>query len=661
MPWAPVFSPSLGLSVLKSNLARKGIPVDVRYFNLSWTDEVAKRIAGDGTGKIDIESRPSRRLFNFLLNDNVYGMVDEWLFARHLFGKTSLDTQDYLSSILKNGYSPEEIKLWISLANLVGPFLEKCLKAVSWSDYDCVGFTTTYHQVLASLALARLVKENHPRLQIVMGGANCRGDMGKALLRHFGFLDYIISGEGDESFPDLLNCLDAGRTPDGIKGVIWRKDGEPVLESELATGTTMEDLDTLPYPDFDDYFAQRERTVFAKEFDVHLPLEQSRGCWWGMHSHCTFCGHRSKGVAFRAKSPKRAWDELFYIGKRYGHRITKICYSDNILSMKHFDTFLPRLAATNHPYSLFYEVKSNLRKNQIELLRRAGVKSIQPGIESLSSKVLKLMAKGVTALQNVQCMKWCHQFGVVVRWNLLYGFPGETVTDYEQTLSILESIPHLDPPASISRVHMVRFSPNFEKAAEMGFVNVRPLRPYTFIFPFSQQELMELVYYFDCDLKDGSDPEKNAVPARRFVESWKKASNPGTLDHILLRDQGALIRDRRFNRADADYRLTPLENRIYMFCDSMRSLERIEAEVGQADAGSVSGILERFVEERLMVCEGPFYLSVALVRSVGHHPLFCSRGLGCSNDAAVPSGGVLDSPERDDILKVGELERCPGK
>jgi ribosomal peptide maturation radical SAM protein 1 len=652
MPWAQIFRPSLGLSLLKANLASKGIPTDLRYFNLLWADEVAERVAGDGAGKIDLGRTFSKEIDNLIFQKgNNFGMVDEWLFARHLFGEKALDTQGYIDSILKAEYSPEDIKICLSLGDLVGPFLEKCLKAVNWSNYDCVGFTSTFHQNLPSLALARLIKEQYPQIQIIMGGANCESDMGKALLRHFGFVDYIISGEGDESFPSLLGCLKAGQTPEGIKGIIWRKNGRPVLESEPAT---VQDLDSLPYPEFDDYFQQVKQSTLAPALDISVSLETSRGCWWGMHSHCTFCGLNGSGNNFRMKSAERAWDELYYFGKHCG--ISTVEFTDCIMSMKYFDTLLHRLAASNHPFSISYEVKSNLKKEQIELLRRAGVKYIQPGIESLSSNVLKLMAKGVSALQNVQCMKWCHQYGVVVRWNLLYGFPGETAADYDRMLPILESITHLRPPATIGRIRMVRFSPNFEKAAEMGFVNVRPLRPYTFIFPFSRQELMELVYFFDCDLKDGSDPEKYAAPVRRFVESWKKASNPGTLDHVLLRDQGAIIRDRRFNRAAADYRLTPLENRIYMFCDTARSLERIQAEVGQVDAGSVLGILERLVEERLMVREDTHFLSVAVVRSATDRLPFCGFGLGCGNDAGVLRGGVLVSLERDDILKAVKIE-----
>ena len=92
---------------------------------------------------------------------------------------------------------------------------------------------------------------------------------------------------------------------------------------------------------------------------------------------------------------------------------------------------LPRLAAAKLDVEFFWEVKANLTHEQVHLLRNAGVKQVQPGIESFSDRVLKIMRKGVTAFRNVELLKWCKEYGVKPYWNLLYGFPGETVEDYE--------------------------------------------------------------------------------------------------------------------------------------------------------------------------------------------------------------------------------------
>ena len=52
-------------------------------------------------------------------------------------------------------------------------------------------------------------------------------------------------------------------------------------------------------------------------------------------------------------------------------------------------------------------------------MRAGGMTSIQPGIESLSTRVLQVMQKGVSAAQNIQLLRWCGEVGINVAWNLL--------------------------------------------------------------------------------------------------------------------------------------------------------------------------------------------------------------------------------------------------
>jgi hypothetical protein len=97
---------------------------------------------------------------------------------------------------------------------------------------------------------------------------------------------------------------------------------------------------------------------------------------------------------------------------------------DNILDMRYFSDLLPALAEDERPWEIFYEVKANLSRAQVASLRAAGVTRIQPGIESFSDRLLKLMRKGTSGLRNVQLLKWCREHDVGVDWNIIYGFPG---------------------------------------------------------------------------------------------------------------------------------------------------------------------------------------------------------------------------------------------
>ena len=179
------------------------------------------------------------------------------------------------------------------------------------------------------------------------------------------------------------------------------------------------------------------------------------------------------GMAYRSKSPARILNEIDALARRYKTRYLGAV--DNILDHHHIEGVFGALAAQSKGYKFFYEVKANLRREQIRLLAAGGIRRVQPGIESLNSHILKLMRKGVSGIKNVRLMKWAAYYKMGVAWNLLLGFPGETEEDYEQQLDLIKQISHLPPPLGASRISLQRFSPNFTHAAEIGFDNVRPI------------------------------------------------------------------------------------------------------------------------------------------------------------------------------------------
>ena len=144
---------------------------------------------------------------------------------------------------------------------------------------------------------------------------------------------------------------------------------------------------------------------------------------------------------------------------------------------------------------MFYEVKSNLKREQIRMLEAARINRIQPGIESLSDHVLKLMRLGTTGLRNLQMLKWAKEYNVTAEWNLLYGFPGETAEDYEEILRMLPAVKFLNPPCAVGPIRLDRFSPYFNTPENFGLVNLRPMPPYYFLYPFQKDSLMRIAYY----------------------------------------------------------------------------------------------------------------------------------------------------------------------
>ena len=149
------------------------------------------------------------------------------------------------------------------------------------------------------------------------------------------------------------------------------------------------------------------------------------------------------------------------------------------------------------------------------------MRRIQPGIESLSDHVLRLMRKGTTGLRNVQLLKWAREYGIVVEWNLLYGFPGETREDYADTMRLLPAIRFLRPPCAVGPIRMDRFSPYYDSPADFGLTNVRPMLGDDYLYQVSDDALRRIAYYFDFDYDTGVDPTGYAAEVIAYITAWQ--------------------------------------------------------------------------------------------------------------------------------------------
>ena len=269
--------------------------------------------------------------------------------------------------------------------------------------------------------------------------------MGAEVIRQFPFVDAVVSGEGDLVFADLVERILAGDASIEMPGVYTRGGRSFVSPGDrYAWAPMVRDMDALPVPDYDEFFEQWELAHLDERERTTIQFETSRGCWWGERHHCTFCGLNGATMTYRSKSSQRALDELVALTDRYpGHPVSVV---DNILDHRYFKDFMPALAARRLDLELFYEVKANLKKAQVRLLRDAGVRVIQPGIESFSTRVLDIMRKGERGLHNIQLLKWCKELGVTPVWNLLWGFPGEPPEEYRAMADLLPLLTHLAPP-----------------------------------------------------------------------------------------------------------------------------------------------------------------------------------------------------------------------
>src|SRR5262249_31877258 len=166
----------------------------------------------------------------------------------------------------------------------------------------------------------------------------------------------------------------------------------------------------------------------------------------------------------------------------------------------------------------------NLTRRQIKALADANVYYVQPGIESLSSHILKLFDKGVTALQNAFFLKCATEYGLMPIWNLLIRVPGEEADDYAHMEKWIPLLVHLRPPTGgAPRVECHRYSPYFSRKGEW-VESVRPAAWYRGVFPEEIFDLSKVAYYFDATWKNTlGNPAYDGVlqKAHSWMDRWR--------------------------------------------------------------------------------------------------------------------------------------------
>jgi len=606
MPFVSTSRPAIGISLLKAALERDGVPCDLHYLNF----RCATRMG------LDIYER--------ICDTTSDTWLGEYVFALGLFGDRIPPPRAYSADVLvptlrgREGEAPagdsagEELSSWVRLlGEHANVFLDQCMETVPWSRYGIVGFTTTFHQTSASLALASRIKREFPHIRIVFGGANCEAEMGRALHRQFPFIDYLCSGEADLSFPQLVRQIREGNGVADIPGVVRRDGG--ISRAPATHGAPVHDMDALPIPDYDDYVAQRTE-VLGLDDPPQILFEGARGCWWGQKSHCTFCGLNGETMQFRSKSPRRSLEEIVALAQRY--QTPRIAAVDNIMPMGYFQSVLPQLADLRLPLDMFYETKANLKRSQVRSLREAGVLSIQPGIESLNSDVLRIMKKGVSSLQNIQLLRWCAEYMIEVKWNILAGFPGELPEHYTRQAEIVPLVVHLPPPLDCGLLRVDRFSPMFTRPEEHGLRRVRPRHAYRYVFPFDETVLYDLAYFFDFDYAVEQDPNAYTSALQQQVKAWFAQYQHASLVSLVVGDE-LRIWDTRAAAVSRQHRLSGLHRLVCEFCDEARTQAVLEEHVASCTKSAqqvarLDAVLDELVAWKLLLHEDDRWLSLAV-------------------------------------------------
>ena len=598
MPLSPVDRPSLGLTLLAESLKQSGLRTHVLYPNLTFVKRVGK-------------TAYDRLALNQFANKTLVG---EWIFSRLVCPVADMDT--YLQH-LRNRFSntgggfrvDDDIEalstMLPELTAAATELVESLTDTVAQYRPRVVGFSSCYNQHLASLAAANRIKMLFPDIFTVLGGVNCNGVMGLETFRCFPFLDAVIAGPGEVALPLLVKQVLDGRRDLTLSGVHLRAADGSIADHLIEGYAPEPPLDALPFPDYTDFFtAANELSIIPHT----VPIEGSRGCWWGQKHHCVFCAENAESMRYRGKSTQRFLEELRWLMAHYPD--CSIAWTDEILDLRLLSEAVPQMAETPMQAGGFVSLKANLRKEQVAALATAGFNRLQPGIESLDDDILKPMRKGVLAIRNVQLLKWCKEHGISVSWGLLFGFPFDTAEPYQRMAELLPLLTHLPPPG-LARVVLQRFSPLTRDAEEFGLRNLRPNDSYRFIYPFEPGQIERLAFRFIADWKDEQEANTWWQPMMKAAAAWQKAAGKAYLFHDGD-GQRLWICDTRPTATRFLHQLTGAARSTYLALDSARPLHAItEALPESHDHEDTDTIVENLMANKLIIKDKNLYLALS--------------------------------------------------
>ncbi|MDZ7698548.1 MAG: RiPP maturation radical SAM C-methyltransferase [Deltaproteobacteria bacterium] len=337
------------------------------------------------------------------------------------------------------------------------------LSGTAWEEYDLIGFSICLAQLSSSLYFIREIKRRAPYIPIVVGGSACAGNMGNSLLQGIPDIDYVIQGEGEIPLLGLMRFIrgggdafsrsrpfmenGSGKRPqfsEGPHACEARLNIPGLMSRNALTGKAkvqqIKDLDELPIPDYGDYFRDLKSLDPDRRFLPRLPMEISRGCWWRKSSRktdekgCAFCNLNLQWEGYRRKSTERVISEIDALVTR--HQVLTISFMDNLLPARGLEALFSGISDLKKDLKLFSEIRADTSHEVLRQMATAGMREVQVGVEALSTRLLKKLNKGTTAMDNLEIMKQGERADMPdLTGNLILAFPSSDAEDVAETLT----------------------------------------------------------------------------------------------------------------------------------------------------------------------------------------------------------------------------------
>jgi anaerobic magnesium-protoporphyrin IX monomethyl ester cyclase len=307
---------------------------------------------------------------------------------------------------------------------------------------DVVGITAMTLTLVDVLRVMEIVRAAAPSARIVIGGPHAHLFPDETV--NLPGVDFVVLGEGEVLFKELLDRIDDRDAPTAIPGLVFHKNGGIVHTGPPAI---IQDLDALPFPARHLTDVKRYGSVLSPRQPV-TTMFTSRGCPFS----CTFCDRPHLGKKFRARSAQNVVDEMEECVRMGIHEF--LVYDDTFtIRRDRVVAFCEEILRRG--LDVGYDVRARVDTVDPELLQlmaRSGCRGLHYGVEAGTEKILKVLHKGIDLEEARRTFEATRKAGMQVLAYFMIGSPGETREDILETFRVAR---RLDP----DYLHMTILTP----------------------------------------------------------------------------------------------------------------------------------------------------------------------------------------------------------
>jgi len=295
---------------------------------------------------------------------------------------------------------------------------------------DVVGITTMTFTLPAVLSLVDLIKEIDPAIKTVLGGPHVFIYPKETI--NLPGIDFLVLGEGEITFKELLDNLYEPAVLRQIKGLVF-KDGKEIVNTGLRPAIA--DLDELPFPARELLPYERYHSALSEKYPV-TTMFTSRGCPF----NCLFCDRPHLGKNFRCRSASNVVKEMETCAQM---GIKEIFIYDDTFTVNRQRVVDICQKIISRGININWDIRARVDTVDLELLtlmKQAGCVRIHYGVEAGTQKILNVLRKGITIEKVINTFANTQKLGIMTLAYFMIGSPEETKEDIAETIKLALAI-----------------------------------------------------------------------------------------------------------------------------------------------------------------------------------------------------------------------------